>query len=233
MINGKRILAIIPARGGSKGLPRKNLLEVGGKPLIAWTICEGLKSRFIDRLILSSDDHEIIETAKEWGCEAPFIRPKELATDEAKTSDVVVHALTEMNKKNESFDYITLLQPTSPLRSHKDIDSCIEECHKKNAFSCVTVSETEKSPFWMYFLDADNHMQPVIDATGRPTRRQELPTAYTLNGAVYVVKREWFQEIKSFVTEETIAHVMPKERSLDIDTALDLKFFRAIALNSI
>ncbi len=223
MIDGKKVLAIIPARGGSKGLPRKNLLEVGEKPLLAWTIEEGLKSRFIDRLILSSEDIEIIKTAKKWGCEVPFIRSQELATDEATTAAVVLHALEELR---ETYDYVVLLQPTSPLRSHQDIDSCIEECHERDAASCVTVSATDKSPFWMYFLNADNHMKAVIETSNRPTRRQELPTAYALNGAVYVVKREWFQKTESFITEDTIAHVMPKERSLDIDTELDLNIFR-------
>lgn len=226
MIDGKKVLAIIPARGGSKGLPRKNLLEVGGKPLLAWTIIEGLKSRLIDRLILSSENHEIIETAGKWGCEAPFTRSQELATDEATTADVALHAI---EKLEEMYDYVVLLQPTSPLRSYQDIDICIEECHKRDAVSCVTVSATDKSPFWMYFLSADNHMQAVIETTNRPTRRQELPTAYALNGAVYVVKREWFQETGKFITKDTIAHVMPKERSLDIDTELDLNIFCCLA----
>ncbi|MBU0681150.1 MAG: acylneuraminate cytidylyltransferase family protein [Proteobacteria bacterium] len=229
MIDGKKVLAIIPARGGSKGLPRKNLLEVNGKPLLAWTITEGLKSRFIDRLILSSEDQEIIETAKKWGCEAPFARPQELATDEATTTDVVLHALAELE---DMYDYIVLLQPTSPLRSHHDIDSCIEECHNRKATSCVTVSAAEKSPFWMYFLNADHHMQAVIDTTDRPTRRQELPIAYALNGAVYVVNRAWFQQTGCFTSEDTIAHIMPKERSLDIDTELDFTIFRWLATTS-
>lgn len=225
MIRGKNILAIIPARGGSKGLPRKNLLDAAGKPLLAWTIDEALKSRFIDRLILSSEDKEIMASAREWGCEVPFSRPQELATDEASTAAVVLHALQNLE---ETYDYVVLLQPTSPLRSQQDIDSCIEECHKKNAPSCVTVSTAEKNPFWMYFLDKDKHMQAVIDTSSRPGRRQELPTAYALNGAVYVVNREWFQKTGTFVTDETIAQIMPKERSIDIDTELDLTIFRCL-----
>ncbi len=226
MIDHKKILAIIPARGGSKGIPRKNLIEVGGKPLLAWTIEVGLQSRFIDRLILSSEAPEIRETAKKYGCEVPFIRPQELATDEATTANVVLHAL---NKLEDSYDYIVLLQPTSPLRTTQDIDSCIEECHKRDAPSCATVSATDNSPFWMYFLDPENHMQPIIETTIRPTRRQELPTAYALNGAVYVVQRELFQKTGNFITEDTIAHIMPKERALDIDTELDLNIFRYLA----
>lgn len=223
MIEGKKILAIIPARGGSKGLPRKNLLEAGGKPLIAWTIEEGLKSAYIDRLILSSEDPEIMATAKKWGCEVPFSRPPELADDKAATADVVLDALAKIK---EQYDYVVLLQPTSPLRSSDDIDLCIKECHESGATSCVTVTKSDKSPFWMFFLDAQKRMEPVIEAAKRPTRRQDLPNAYTLNGAVYVVNREWFQENGVFVDKHSIAHVMPKDRSIDIDSEDDLNIFR-------
>ncbi len=223
MIDHKKVLAIIPARGGSKGLPHKNLIEVGGKPLLAWTIIEALKSRLIDRLILSSEDVEIIEIAKKWGCEIPFVRPSNLATDNATTAEVALHTL---KKLDDNYDYVVILQPTSPLRSYQDIDNCIEDCHHRNTSSCVTVSKAEKSPFWMYFLDNGNHMQAVIDTTNRPTRRQELPPAYALNGAVYVVKSECLQKTGKFIHKDTIAHIMPWERSIDIDTKTDLNIFR-------
>lgn len=226
MINGKKVIAIIPARGGSKGLPRKNILEVEGKPLLAWTITEGLKSKFIDKIILSSEDQELQEVAKKWDCEVPFSRPQELATDEANTADVIIHAMEELN---EVYDYIVLLQPTSPLRSHDDIDNCIEKCQKNNSSSCVSVSEPEKSPFWMYFLNESNQMKPVIDIPNRPSRRQELPSIYALNGAVYVVKWKPFKKSKKFVTDDTIAHIMPKERAIDIDTELDFNIFKFFA----
>lgn len=223
MINGKKVVAIIPARGGSKGLPRKNILAVKGKPLLAWTITEGLKSQYIDKLILSSEDPEIQKIARRWGCEVPFTRPKELATDKARAADVVIHAMEELN---EVYDYIVLLQPTSPLRSYQDIDNCIARCQKSDSPSCVTVSNPEKSPFWMYFVNSSGHMKPVIESNDRSARRQELPTVYALNGAVYVAKWKSFKKSKSFVTEETIAHIMPKERAIDIDTEFDLTFFK-------
>jgi CMP-N,N'-diacetyllegionaminic acid synthase len=114
MINGKTILGIIPARGGSKGIPRKNLIIFGGKPLMAWTIEAGLQSHYIDRLILSSEDEEIIAVAREWGCEVPFIRPAELSRDDTPGIEPVIHAIKTLKT---SYDYIILLQPTSPLRS--------------------------------------------------------------------------------------------------------------------
>ena len=206
MIEEKSILAIIPARGGSKGVTRKNIRAVAGKPLIAWTIEEAKKSQYIDRLILSSEDAEIIEVAKSYGCEVPFVRPKELAQDHTSGIDPVLHALTLFPQ----YEYVVLLQPTSPLRSVKDIDNCIEQCIYKKAYSCVSVTQPDKSPYWMYVLDENN-------------RRQELPEVYALNGAVYVAQSDLLYQKKTFVTMDSVAYCMPKERSLDIDTELDLQ----------
>ena len=125
MLNGKTILAIIPARGGSKGIPRKNIKPLAGKPLIAWTIEEAKKSKYIDRLILSSEDEEIIRIAKKWGCEVPFVRPKEFAEDETSGIEPILHAIETLSEK---YDYVCLLQPTSPLRTVNDIDGCIKKC---------------------------------------------------------------------------------------------------------
>ncbi len=223
MIAGKRVLGLIPARGGSKGLPRKNILTVDGKPLIAWTIEQGQQSAYIDRLILSSEDPEIVEIARQWGCETPFVRPQELASDEASGVDVVLHA---MRKVSEDYDYLVLLQPTSPLRMAVDIDNCIRSCHERQARACVSVSEAAKSPLWMYFLDAENRMNPVLSNNNPVTRRQDLPKVFELNGAVYVVEWDWFLKNKQFVGAQTVACIMPSERSLDIDTSLDLDFFQ-------
>lgn len=219
MINGKSVLAVIPARGGSKGVPRKNIREVAGKPLIAWTIEEAQKSKYIDRLILSSDDAEIIEVARAWGCEAPFVRPAELARDETPGIDPVLHALTLL----PGYEIVVLLQTTSPLRSVADIDGCIEQCIAGNANACVTVTPVEQSPYWMYTLGNGGAMQPLIRTDKSFARRQDLPNAYILNGAVYAAKSEWLRQRKTFVSDETLAFVMPQERSLDIDTELDLQ----------
>lgn len=218
MIEGKTVLGIIPARGGSKGLPRKNILNIAGKPLIAWTIEEAEKSKYIDRVILSSEDEEIIQVAISWGCDVPFRRPKELAEDHSPTNDVIKDILIKLSTR---YDYIVLLQPTSPLRIVKDIDGCIERCVKQRVNACVTVTQAEKSPYWMYYLDSSDSMQPLLDSEDNKLRRQDLPNIYALNGAVYVVQCQSFIENRNFLTGQTLAYVMPKERSMDIDTELD------------
>lgn len=218
MINNKSVLAIIPARGGSKGVFKKNIRQVGGKPLIAWSITEAMKSRYIDKLILSSEDEEIIKVAEVNGCEVPFVRPYELALDDTPGIDPVLHAMEML----PGYDYIVLLQPTSPLRTVEDIDQCIELCVSYSAQSCVSVTEPDKSPYWMYTIQKDGILEPLL-STPFVTRRQDLPHVYSLNGAVYAAESQWLAQNKTFLTEGTLAYVMPKERSLDIDTELDLK----------
>lgn len=159
MFNGKSILAIIPARGGSKGIPKKNIIGLGGKPLITWTIEEAKKSKYIDRLILSSDDLEIMDVARKWGCEVPFRRPASLAKDTSISIDSVLHAV---RKLKESYDYMILLQPTSPMRSSKDMDGAIEKCISSGADSCVSVLKPKKSPFWSYSIDSKGRLVPLI-----------------------------------------------------------------------
>lgn len=219
MIDGKTVLAIIPARGGSKGVPRKNIREVAGRPLIAWTIDEAKKSKYIDRLILSSDDAEIIQVAQSWGCEVPFVRPTALAQDETPGIDPVLHAM----EKLPDYEIVVLLQATSPLRSVEDIDGCIEHCITAGANACVSVTQAEQNPYWTYTLATGGAMQPLIQPKQNFSRRQDLPQVYILNGAVYVAYRDWLREHKTFMTEETLGFVMPQERSLDIDTELDLQ----------
>ncbi|WP_339060487.1 acylneuraminate cytidylyltransferase family protein [Tepidibacillus marianensis] len=223
MLNGKRILGIIPARGGSKGVPRKNIRVVAGKPLIAWTIDEARKSKYIDQLILSSEDQEIIQVAKEYDCEVPFVRPKELAQDNTPGIDPVLHAIEMLS----GYEYIILLQPTSPLRTVEDIDGCIEKCIQNQNDYGVSVTETDKSPYWMYSIENDK-MVPVLSQDMIINRRQESPKVYELNGAIYIAKTEKLIESKTFLNKVTVPYIMPKERSVDIDTELDLKLVELI-----
>lgn len=217
MINGKSVLAIIPARGGSKGVPRKNIRSLAGKPLIAWTIEAARESAYIDRLVLSSDDPEIIEVAKSWGCEAPFARPDALARDDTPGIDPVLHALEEL----PGYDYVVLLQPTSPLRTAEDIDDCIARCEEKRAPACVSLTEPAHHPQWMFTLgDNTQTLQPISEQRGM--RRQDLPDVYALNGAVYVARTSWLAETRSFLGEGTCGYVMPSIRSIDIDTEQDI-----------
>ena len=216
------VLAIIPARGGSKGLPRKNLLEAGGLPLIAWTIAAAQNSEVIGRLILSSDDDEIMSTAKAFGCEVPFRRPVELSGDSASSIDVVLHALRELPR----FDYVVLLQPTSPLRTNVDIDAAFSLMMQKGAPSCVSVCEAQQTPYWMYRLDEHGVLFHLLPPPQGVVRRQDLPETYVLNGAIYIARCDWLLEHRSFIGEGTLAYKMPLERSIDIDTADDFELFR-------
>jgi CMP-N,N'-diacetyllegionaminic acid synthase len=218
MINGKSVLAIITARGGSKGIPGKNIINLGGKPLISYSIAAGKGSKYIDRLILSSEDPEIIKAAKKYGCEVPFIRPVELAQDNTPGIDPVLHAINTLENK---YDYIVLLQPTSPLRIAEDIDKAIEKCIQGHS-ACVSVCEPDKNPYWMYFLSDEDKMHPVLES--KAFRRQDLPKAFSLNGAVYVAETGFLLNHKTFITENTVAYIMPKLRSVDIDDILDLKY---------
>lgn len=221
MIAGKTILAIIPARGGSKGVPRKNIRLLAGKPLIAWTIEEAKKSRYIDRLILSSEDEEIIKIVSEYGCEVPFKRPVELSQDDTPGIKPVIHAL---NTLEEEYDYVVLLQPTTPFRTVEDIDGCILQCIIKGLPACISVTEAQQSPYWMYNMGDDQKLKPFVQYDGNINRRQNLPRIYVLNGAVYVAESRFIMENESFLTEETSGYVMSGENSVDIDTPIDFAY---------
>jgi N-acylneuraminate cytidylyltransferase len=218
-----RVIALITARGGSKGLPRKNVLIAGGKPLVAWTVEEAFSAKCIDRVVLSSDDDEIMVAAKAAGCDIPFSRPAHLAGDIASSIDVVLHALDQL----PGYEYVVLLQPTSPLRTAADIDAAFALMLEKAAPSCVSVCEVDQSPYWMYRVEANNKLQRLLPEIRGVTRRQDLPPIYVLNGAIYIARIDWLRANNNFVGLETVAYLMPKERSLDIDTAEDFEIFRS------
>ncbi len=219
MIGTNKVLALIPARGGSKGVPGKNILSIGGKPLIQWTIDAARKSRFIDRLILSSDDPQTMAIAAAGGCEVPFQRDASLAGDAASSVDVVVDALERV----PGYDIVVLLQPTSPLRSTADIDGALERLDSSGASACVTVRAAEDHPYWTFYADEHGYLAHYAEPAAVPTRRQDLPMAWCLNGAVYVAKIDEFLEFRSFLTAQTVCYPMPSERSLDIDTPIDVE----------
>jgi CMP-N,N'-diacetyllegionaminic acid synthase len=220
MIHGKKVLAVIPARGGSKGLPGKNIRDLVGKPLIAWSIEAAHASRCIDRLILSSDDDEIIQVARRWCCDVPFVRGEDLATDEATTVDVVLDSL----RRCPGYDWVVVLQPTSPLRTSEDIDTCLLECMDQGASVGVSVCEATASPYWMFSRDGQGQLQTLLPMPQGATRRQDLPCTYQLNGALYVAKCSWLQANPKFITPQTYAYVMPQQRSIDIDDEVDFRF---------
>lgn len=223
MINDKTILGLIPARGGSKGVPRKNIRMAAGKPLIAWTIEEAHKSKYLDRLVLSSEDPEIIEVARRLGVDVPFKRPLELASDDTPGIDPVLHALGEL----PGYHYVVVLQPTSPLRNAEDIDGCILRCEELQANACVSIVRCKEHPYLMYSVDRSSALQPLVSEAKSFHRRQDYPDFFLLNGAVYVAQTDYLKQSRSFFFNRTVGFEMPEERSLDIDTVEDFCSFES------
>lgn len=224
MYKGKTFLAIIPARGGSKRVPRKNVLDLCGKPLIAWSIEAGLKSKYIDKVVVTSDDEEILDISKLYGAKS-IKRPDELASDTATTSDAIKHAIGNVEK----YDYIILLQPTSPLRNEKHIDEAIELLESKRADAVIGVCEMDHSPLWSNVLPEDGSMSDFLRDEIKNKRSQDLDKYYRLNGGIYICKTEKFLENQGFFLKKNIfAYVMDRKSSVDIDEEIDFDIAMAI-----
>jgi len=219
MYKGKSVLALIPARGGSKGIPGKNIKPLSGKPLLLWTIDEAKKSQYIDKLILSSDDDAIIKIAIEGGCDVPFERPVELAEDTTGSMDVIMHALDQLT---ERFDYLLLLQPTSPFRKAKDIDAIIKQCLDIDARMMISVTEAKKHPAFFFGLQ-EGKLIPVLGFQ-RQSRRQDMPKTYEPNGALYFSATDFLCQVQSYNVPEAHAFIMDAYSSVDIDEAVDWEF---------
>jgi N-acylneuraminate cytidylyltransferase len=220
MIEDKTILAVVPARGGSKGVHRKNLRELAGKSLLARSIEIARRVDLIDRLVVDTDDGEIAVAARNAGAEVPSLRPAELATDTASVIDCLIHLLDRIGT---SYHYVLLLQCTSPLRTSKDIENAIRLCSSAGTPACVSVSVTEKPPQWLVRLDAAGRISPLLGWDGFYQRRQDLEVAYLPNGAVFLAEVGWFREHRTFYSPATLAYLMPPERAHDIDTEDDLR----------
>lgn len=222
MIAGRRVLGLIVARGGSQGLPGKNIRSLAGKPLIVWTIDTALASSVLDRTILSTDSAAIAAVARAAGCDVPFQRPSSLAQDRTTSAAVVEHALEVLDDAGDRYDLVVLLQPTSPLRTAGDIDGAVRLCVDRDATTCVSVSPSRQNPYWMITIDEFGTARPLFPATV-PTRRQDLPATYAYNGALYVVRTEWIRREKQIFAPHMVAYVMPFERSVDIDDEADFQ----------
>ena len=219
MIAGRRVLAVIPARGGSKGVPRKNIRAMGGKPLLEYTVEAARQSRYLDHLLISTEDGEVQAAARSLDV-AVLERPLDLAQDNTPGVATALHALATHN----GYDYLVLLQPTSPLRTALDIDGALAHCLAVNAPACVSVCEAQENPLSLFTIDMTGRLNRH-NSGDVPSQRQELPRFYLLNGAVYVADTGWLVREKRFVSADTVAFVMPAERSLDIDTETDVQFF--------
>lgn len=219
MFEKDKILAIIPARGGSKGIPRKNIIELCGRPLIGYTIETALASRYIDYVMVSTDDPEIARVSKENGAEVPFMRPAELATDTAKTIDVVMHAISELRFRGKEFSAVVLLQPTEPLRTVGDIDGAIEKYYECNCQPLVSLSEVEDHPILIRTIE-EGWVKPLL-AGSSTCRRQDMPRYYRVNGCIYINAVGELDENTS-LNDNLIPYVMEKSHSVDIDEWKDL-----------
>jgi CMP-N,N'-diacetyllegionaminic acid synthase len=228
------ILGIITARGDSKGIPRKNLISLLGKPLIYYTIHAAQQSKRLTRTVLSSEDREIISLAKQFGIDVPFTRPLHLAGDEISSVAVVSHAvkfIEAMEKK--TYDYISLLQPTAPLRTDYDIDTAIELLENSDADSVVSVTRVEEPHPMKMMIVNDGFLRPFTpDHWHERLRRQELDPVYRLNGAVYCVRTQVLLEQNSLWGKTTLAYIMPPERSINIDNQIDLMLAELILRNN-
>ena len=230
MIDGKAILAIILARGGSKRLPGKNILDLAGKPLIAWSIEAGLNSKYIDKVVVSSDSDQILNISKKYGTKI-VKRPSALASDTAASFDAIKHTI---DIRDEKFDFVILLQPTSPLRNNGHIDEALELLIKKNADAIISVTETDHSPLWADTLPKDRSMVNFLKNGVLNKRSQDLVKHYRINGAIYICKTEKLLEEKSFFLKGNIyAYQMDRESSVDIDEKIDFQLANLIIENII
>ncbi|CAM2819606.1 acylneuraminate cytidylyltransferase family protein [Hathewaya histolytica] len=225
MYYNKTFLAIIPARGGSKGIYKKNIVKIKGKPLIQYTIDEAKKSKYLDRVIVSTEDEEISRISRTIGAEVPFLRPKYLAQDKSKVIDSIIYTINKFEENGFKYDYVVLLQPTQPLRLAYHIDEAIEKIVKKNEDSLVSISEVKEHPILMRTLDENERTISLLNVNST-VRRQEFPKMYKVNGAIYINKINSNLNKDTSMNDNILAYIMEKEYDLDIDDAIDLQMFK-------
>ena len=214
-----RNIAIIPARSGSKGLKDKNIKELCGKPLLAYSINAALESKMFDTVMVSTDSEKYAEISRHYGAEVPFLRSAETSGDSAGSWDVVREVLNEYRKLGKDFDSVMLLQPTSPLRTSDDIINAFNLKEKKKANAIVSVCEMDHSPLWSNTLPESLSMENFSRSKDLP--RQQLETYYRVNGTIYLIDTDCVYNDKRIYENNCYAYIMPKERSVDIDTELD------------
>jgi len=220
------VIAIIPARGGSKGISRKNIVNLAGKPLINWTIDACLQSSFVSRVVVSSDDKKILEVASRSGAE-PLLRPSRLATDTALTTPVISHVISSLEGQLDEVKYIVLLQPTSPLRTFRHLDAAFVRLKERGATSLISVSRPAHSPL-KAFRSEGGYLKGLLNDKYPFMRRQDLPDTFLANGAIYIVDLNEFKSNPTLLTDRCIPFEMDSESSLDIDDVNDLEMAESI-----
>lgn len=222
----RETIAIIPARGGSKGVLHKNIRLLAGRPLIHYTIHAAQNSRYINRVIVSTDDDKIMDVVIGEGAEV-IKRPAEISGDNAPTVDAILHAINQCGIKGLKPEIVVLLQPTSPFRTSSDIDAAVDIFLKNECDSVISVVEADHPPYWNMVVEGP-YLQPLLDPESLRVRRQDLPKTYSPNGAIYIASVETLERTHSFYTPKIKPYIMPAERSLDIDSEFDLLFAEAI-----
>ncbi|WP_294725989.1 acylneuraminate cytidylyltransferase family protein [uncultured Fusobacterium sp.] len=222
MYKNKKILAVIPARGGSKGIPSKNIFNVGGQPLIKYTIDCAKNSKYLDRAVISTDSLEIKRVAEEYGGDVPFMRPAELALDTSKTIDSIVHAVNTLKEIGEEYDYVMIIQNTVPLRKGWHVDESIEKIVDSNERSLVSVTEVEQHPILMRTLNEDGTLKNLLPMSST-MRRQDFPKFYKVDGAIAIQKIDEEFNLDTSINDGKLAYIMESKYSIDIDNYIDIK----------
>lgn len=223
----KSVLFVIAARGGSKGVPRKNIKKIGDIPLIAYKINAAKKVSLSKRIIVSTDDEEIAEVALSYGAEVPFLRPQELATDTASSVDVVEHVLKWVSKNDDkSYDYVCLLEPSSPFATADDLEKALKLIISKDADTLLGMKEVDVSSKYIHTLDSNGGLSEFYNAlkTMKSVRRQDQEKEYTMNGCMYIARVDYFLQTKSFHSEKSLPYIMPPEKSIEIDSMNDYMY---------
>jgi N-acylneuraminate cytidylyltransferase/CMP-N,N'-diacetyllegionaminic acid synthase len=229
MITQQRVLAIVPARAGSKGLPHKNIRSLMGKPLLAWSIETALACPYIDNVILSTDSQAYADIGIAYGAKVPFLRPAELATDTASSVDVVLHALDSLAALDDTYDIVVLLEPTSPLREPEDINQALELIGAKKAQAAVGICLAETiHPAFMFRCGKDQLLTPMLGLQPDGLRRQDIEPLYFLEGSIYASDVHSLRETRSFYHGRTAGVVVPYERSPEVDSEVDFMFVEAL-----
>jgi CMP-N,N'-diacetyllegionaminic acid synthase len=226
-----KVLAVVPARSGSKGLPGKNIKQLIDKPLLAWSIEQGLASKYVDEVVVSTDSQEIADVAVRYGAKVPFLRPAELAKDETSTADVLVHLIKTLEEQGSKYDYLLLLEPTSPLRETKDIDLAFDKLFSnKDASSIVGISAVESQhPMFCVSLTEEGFLRSENEF--KVLRRQDITPLYFYEGSLYISEIEVYKSKKNFYHNNTLGYVVPKWKSYEIDDNVDFLIVETILKN--
>ncbi|HEY4600594.1 MAG TPA: acylneuraminate cytidylyltransferase family protein [Cerasibacillus sp.] len=224
MYNDKTFLAVIPARGGSKGIPRKNIIKINKKPLIQYTIDAALSSKYLDDIIVSTDDKEIATISRDLGASVPYLRPKHLATEQSPTIETLIHVIEGQKKLGRTYDYVVTLQPTQPLRQARHINEAIEKIIYYNADSLTSVSKVMEHPILMRTLMKNDQLKNILNMNST-VRRQDFSEIYKVNGAIYINKTSCMNSETS-LNDNKLAYIMENIYDLDIDEPSDINLFK-------